>query len=52
MGRLHRRSLDSVFAAGDFPARREKFPVPDYREFDATTAETLGNLGPDSPTGA
>ena len=52
MGRLHRRRLEAVFAGGDFPARREKFPVPDYREFEATTAETLGNLGPNSLRGA
>ena len=36
--------LEAVIADGDFPARREKFPVPDYREFEATILETLGNL--------
>jgi hypothetical protein len=44
--------LEEVFAAGDFPARRDKFPVPDYREFEATIVETLGNLGPNSLKGA
>ena len=53
MGLDHGRSdvgfkLEAVFAAGDFPARREKFPVPDDREFESTIAETLGNLGPNS----
>jgi hypothetical protein len=44
--------LEAVFAAGDFPACRDKFPVPDYREFEATIVETLGNLGPNSLQGA
>jgi hypothetical protein len=43
--------LGAVLAGGDFPARREKFPVPDYREFEATIVERLGNLGPNSLKG-
>ncbi len=30
-----------------FPVHRNIFPVPDYREFDTMTAETLGNFGLD-----
>ena len=29
----------------DFPVRRNRFPVSGHREFDATTTETLENLG-------
>jgi hypothetical protein len=46
-----RFQIGAVLAGGDFPARREKFPVPDYREFEATIVERLGNLGPNSLKG-
>ena len=35
----------------EFPVRRNEFPVLDPREYVATTAERLGNLGPDSTSG-
>jgi len=44
----HRRSLEAGVALQNFPARRNKFPVPDHRESVATTAERLRNLGAES----
>jgi hypothetical protein len=49
--RSRRSELDGVGFL-DFPVRRNEFPVPDYREFVAITAERLVNLGPDSLRGA
>ena len=50
-GCLHHRGLGADLVCLDFPVHRNKFPVPDHREFDATTAETLGNLRPSSLRG-
>jgi hypothetical protein len=52
MNRLERFSSETASISHDFPVRENKFPVPDHREFDATTAEMLENLGPDSLRGA
>jgi len=46
--RLEYLSSETTSNSHDFPVHRIKFPVPDHRELDATAAETLGNLGPDS----
>jgi len=47
-GWLHRQSLEAVVVYGEFPARRDGFPVPDHRESVATTAERMANLGSDA----
>jgi hypothetical protein len=44
----HHRGLEADLVCLDFPIHQMKFPVPDYREFDVTSSEMLGNLGSDS----
>ncbi len=48
MGRVHRRRLEAGIVYKEFPARRNKLPVPEHRESVAMTASRLGNLGPDA----
>ncbi len=50
--RLDRLSAESASNSHDLPARSKKFPVLDFRESAAITAKRMGNLGPDSLTGA
>ena len=43
---LHHHALETRIASMDFPAHRNRFPVPNYRESVTMVSETLGNLGP------
>jgi hypothetical protein len=45
---IKREAWRAVSLAGEFPARRNEFPVPDHRESVATTAERLRNFGAES----
>ncbi len=48
---FHRLWLETVSDCPNFPACVNNFPVRGHREYDATTAETLGNFGPHSLRG-
>jgi hypothetical protein len=47
-GWLDHSGFEADLVCLDFPVRQKKFAVPDHREFDTTTSETLGNFGLDS----